>query len=228
MSKVLIFAPEDMQQRLRRTLLWRPEIERLFAHDPPAVLASLRDRHPTLLMVDGRRPDVFDLIKAIRADESLRGVSIAVLLDEPPDGGELALREIGANVVLSDRQVESLWDDAIQELVNVPPRRPVALGVSLAIGSRPGPREDRYDVTALNISVRGLLVETPRPLPAGTVLNLYFNLPDSDVSLHLVGRVVWEKPVTGTVARQGIEFLGFHGDALGKIASFVMAAASGS
>jgi hypothetical protein len=224
MSKVLIFAPEDLQQKLRRTILWRPEIERLFAHDPAAVIASLRDRRPSLLILDGRTPHTLDLIGTVRSDELTREVSIAALLDEPPNGVELALREAGANIVLSEKLNEPLWDDAFQELVNVPPRRRATLVVSVAVGARPGPREGRYEVTARNISVRGLLVETPRPLPSGTVVNLYFNLPASESPLHLVGRVVWERPGNG-VTRQGIEFLGFHGDALGRIAAFVMAAA---
>ena len=222
MSKVLIFAPEDLQQKLRRTILWRPEIERLFAHDHQAVMASVRDRRPSLLIVDGRPPSVLDLIRDIRSQLETRDVSIAALLDDPPGGAELTLREAGANVVLSERLNEPLWDDAIQELVNVPPRRPVTLPVSVAVGARPGPREGRYEVLAKNISVRGLLVETPRPLPSGTVVNLFFSLPASETPLHLVGRVVWERPGNGTT-RQGIEFLGFHGDALGRIASFVMA-----
>ena len=224
MSRVLIFAPEDLQQKLRRTILWRPEIERLFAHDPQAVIASLRDRRPGLLILDGRTPACLDLIRSIRGEDLVREVSIAALLDEPPVGGELALREAGANIVLSEKLNEPLWDDAFQELVNVPPRRRVELPVSVAVGARPGPREGRYDVTARNISVRGLLVETPRPLPSGTVVNLYFALPISEAPLHLVGRVVWERPGNG-ITKQGIEFLGFHGDALGRIASFVMAAA---
>jgi len=221
MSKVLIYAPDDLQQKLRRTLLWRPEIERLFAHDPQAVIASLRDRRPSLLVLDGRRADAIDLIRTIRADGELRAISIAALLDDAVGNLEIVLRDAGANVVLSERQVEPLWDDAIQEVVNVPPRRPVVMAVSVAVGPRPGAGQGRYDVMGRNVSVRGLLVETPRPLPSGTVVNLFFTLPASEVPLHLVGRVVWERPLGGGLTRQGIEFLGFHGDALGKIAAFV-------
>jgi CheY-like chemotaxis protein len=222
MSKVLIYAPEDLQQKLRRTILWRPEIERLFAHDPKAVVATLCDRRPGLLIIDGRPPSVYDLIRELRSDDQTRGVSIAALLDDPPDGAELALREAGANVVLSERLSEPLWDDAIQELVNVPPRRAVDIAVSVAVGARPGPRDERFDVVARNVSVRGLLVETRRPLPSGTVVTLFFSLPASEAPLHLVGRVVWERPMGNGVAKQGVEFLGFHGDALGRIATFVM------
>jgi len=223
MSKVLIFAPEDLQQKLRRTILWRPEIERLFAHDPPAVIATIRDRRPALLILDGRPPSTLELVREIRSTEHMREVSIAALLDDTVGGSEIALREAGANVVLTEKMNEPLWDDALQELVNVPPRRPIDLQISVAVGARPGPGAGRYQVLAKNISVRGLLVETPRPLPAGTVVNLFFSLPDSETPLHLVGRVVWERPGNGTT-KQGIEFLGFHGDALGRIASFVMAA----
>jgi hypothetical protein len=222
MSRVLIWLPEDLLERLRVTLLWRPEIERLLVSDEESLVRSLRDRRPRLLVLDGRRPEVPDLIRRIRADPETRGLSVAALIGDEMDP-ERSLRDAGANTVLSKRQSEPLWDDAFQELVNVPPRRWVDLRVQVALGPRPAQDAERLELVARNISVRGVLVETARPLPLGSVINLFVKLPASARDLHLVGRVVWERYGDAGVLRQGIEFLGFHGDALGSIATFVAA-----
>jgi hypothetical protein len=226
MSRVIIWLSEDLLDRLRVTLLWRPEVERILVSDEESMLRSIRERRPRLLIIDGRRPGAADLVGRIRNDLETRDLSIAALLAHEIEP-ESDLREAGANAVLSKRQSEPLWDDAFQELVNVPPRRWVTLPVQVAMGPRPAPGAPRVDLVARNISVRGLLVETPEPMQVGAVINLFLRLPSPAHDLHLVGRVVWERPVENGVRRQGIEFLGFHGDALGSIASFVASAGAG-
>jgi hypothetical protein len=220
MSRVLIWLSEDLLERLQATLLWRPEVERILVFDESTMLGSIRERRPRLLVIDGRPPAAADLVRRIREDPDTRELSIAALLayELEPEG---ALRDAGVNAVLSRRQSEPLWDDAFQELVNVPPRRWVTLPARVAIGPRPAVGAPRLDVIARNISVRGLLVETAQPLPVGAVINLFLTLPTTSHELHLVGRVVWERAAEPSLRRQGIEFLGFHGDALGSIAAFV-------
>jgi hypothetical protein len=220
MSRVLIWLSEDLLERLRVTLIWRPEVERILVSDEEAMLRSIRERRPRLLVLDGRHPGAAALVRQIREDPDTRDLSIAVLLGHEIEP-ENALRDAGANAVLSKRQSEPLWDDAFQELVNVPPRRWVTLRVQVALGPRPAADAPRLDLVARNISVRGVLVETGEPLPIGAVINLYLTLPTPAHNLHLVGRVVWERASEPGLLRQGIEFLGFHGDALGSIAAFV-------
>jgi hypothetical protein len=220
MARVLIWLSEDLLERLRVTLLWRPEVERILLSHEEAVLQSIRERRPRLLVVDGRRPDAAGFVRRIRADPDTRDLSIAALVGDQVEV-QPTLREAGANAVLSVRESEPLWDDAFQELVNVPPRRWVKLPVQVALGPRPLATAERLEFVARNISVRGLLVETGHPLPVGAVINLFVRLPALAHELHLVGRVVWERPAEPGVLRQGVEFLGFHGDALGSIAAFV-------
>jgi hypothetical protein len=226
MSRVLIWLSEDLLERLRATLLWRPEVERILVSDEDAMLWSIRERRPRLLVIDGRPEAATALVRRIREDPDTRELSIAALLGHDVEA-ERALREAGVNAVLSRNQGEPLWDDAFQELVNVPPRRWVTLPVQVALGPRPSPGAPRLDIIARNISVRGVLVETGQALPVGAVINLFLTLPAQSPELHLVGRVVWERSADSGVRRQGIEFLGFHGDALGSIAAFVASISSG-
>jgi hypothetical protein len=218
--RVLICTPEDLQERLRSTLLWRAEVERLAATDADVIMDLIRERRPRLLIIDGRTEAALSLIQRIRSDDAIRDISIAGLTDGAVEGREAELRKSGANVVLSEWQSTPLWDDAFQELLNVPPRRWMTFAVTLSVGARYTPEAEQAEVTARNISVRGLLVETDHPLPTGTVVNLFFPLSEPP-PLHLVGRIVWAKAASGETVRQGIEFLGFHGDALGRIAAFV-------
>lgn len=222
MARVLIWLPEDLIARLRVTLLWRPEIDRLLVDSEDELLRTIRDRRPKLLIIDGRRPDVMVVVRKIRSDADTRDLSIAALLgDDALD--EQTLRDAGVNVVLSKQQAEPLWDDAFQELVNVPPRRWVTLPVQVALGPRPAPNVQPVEMVARNVSVRGLLIESQNPFPLGMVISIFLKLPQRVDKLHLVGRVVWERPEGSELTRQGVEFLGFHGDAMGAIAAFVAA-----
>lgn len=221
MPAVLVWLPEDLLDRLRSTLLWRPEIERLLVETEDEMLATIRERRPRLLIFDGRRADALRLVQTVRSQPDTRDLSIAALLGEDPRAAE-TLRCAGVNVVLTNDQPTPLWDDAFQELVNVPPRRWVNVPVWISLGARPPADSEAIEVVARNISVRGLLIEGSRPLSFGGVLSLFVSLPGSKERLHLVGRVVWTRvDESSGLARQGIEFLGFHGDAMGAIAAFV-------
>jgi hypothetical protein len=222
MPRVLICTPEDLQEKLRQTLLWRTEVERTSAGDADAIVASIRERRPRLLIVDGRGPDATDLIFKVRAEEDIRDISIAALYDGASEETATALRKAGANVVLSEWQSTPLWDDAFQELLNVPPRRWISFSMTLTIGARLTTDSPQLEATARNVSVRGVLMETARSIPTGTVINVFFT-PGEPPELHLVARVVWEKSEGSSRFRQGVEFLGFHGDALSRIAAFVAA-----
>ncbi len=222
MPRVLICTPADLQEKLRQTLLWRTEVERLSAGDAQAILDIIRDRRPRLLIVDGRGPDATDLILRIRDDHDIREISIAALYDGSSEERAAALRKAGANVVLSEWQSTPLWDDAFQELLNVPPRRWISFPVTLTVGARLTTDSPQIEATARNVSVRGLLMETPASIAAGTVINAFFT-PGEPPELHLVARIVWQKPGENGRFRQGVEFLGFHGDALSRISAFVAA-----
>jgi hypothetical protein len=222
MTRVLICTPDDLQEKLRQTLLWRTEVERPAAPDAEAILAIIRERRPRLLIVDGRGADATDLIFRIREDQDIRDISIAALFDGSSEERAVALRKAGANVVLSEWQSTPLWDDAFQELLNVPPRRWITFPVTLTIGARLTTDSPQLDAVARNVSVRGLLMESPRSIPTGTVINIFFT-PGGPPELHLVARIVWEKTADQGKLRQGVEFLGFHGDALSRIAAFVAA-----
>ena len=58
-----------------------------------------------------------------------------------------------------------------------------------------------------DINEGGLFIETEKPRPTGTEVEMRFNLPGGNEPLQTVGRVVWVKSAGGaTPAGMGIEF----------------------
>ena len=58
-----------------------------------------------------------------------------------------------------------------------------------------------------DINEGGLFIETEKPRPTGTQVEMRFNLPGGEEPLQTVGRVVWVKSAGGTTpAGMGIEF----------------------
>jgi uncharacterized protein (TIGR02266 family) len=64
-----------------------------------------------------------------------------------------------------------------------------------------------------NLSVNGVFIATPKPLPLGTPVTLRFQLPGQRSLLAVSGTVRWsrgspqrERPVSGTAIGMGVEF----------------------
>lgn len=222
MPRVLLVSASDLDHELGRTILWRSSIERIFAQSPDAGLASMRSVRPKLVVFDGAERDgVLAAIQSLRADPDLRRCSVAVLSRSPTLADEDQFREAGANVVLSGEVDPGFWDERLDSLLTVPRRREARIPVRFDVFSRMAPDEAPSLGVALNISIRGLLIETDDPLDMGTRLHLAFVLPGGHSEARTVGQVAREAQVPGARPRQGVEFLILRGDARDRIQAFI-------
>lgn len=221
MSRALLAVSSDWHARLAESVLWRSGVERFTAPDGQSVLDIARAIKAGLVVLDGRDPTTEAVIRRLREDPQTRAVSIAVLARSPGPDRQQALSQAGANVVLSEADGPSYWDDVFEQLLGVPPRCEVRVPVAITIWSRRemGPGAEVVGVS-INVSVTGLLIETKAPLAAGNTLNLSFRLPTAADELRLMGRVVWTAPGPAQSWRSGIEFLGFHGRTMEAILAF--------
>ncbi len=218
---VLLVAATDLRPALGRTLLWRRDIGRLYAPDPDTALELAQAARPCLCVVDAvELPATVALLRRLRAEPGTRHMGIVALsrLLEPEEEDEL--RRAGANAVFNGQMDPELWDARLEELLSVPSRRSGRLPVLLDVWSRVPSGESRVAGTALNISVNGMLIETPEPLDLGTKMDLLVDLPDSPTRLRVVGQVarraeMEERP------RCGVKFLVLPGDARERIRRFV-------
>jgi hypothetical protein len=224
MPRVLIVAATDLGPELGRTVLWRSDIDRVFTPTHAGGLDAARSLLPHLVLLDDTDPPATRaLIIKLRDDPAVRRVSIAVLsraraLSLPE---EEALRRAGANLVLSGEVEPTLWDDRLDELLNVPRRREVRVPVRFTVWSRLGPTDPPVEGLALNLSVRGMLLESDQPLDVGTRLDLGFRLPPSGEDMKVVGQVVRESLSQAGKPHSGVEFLILRGDARERIRDFV-------
>jgi PAS domain S-box-containing protein len=211
---------------LGATVLWRGDVHRVTVPDHASGFEAARALAPNLLVVDGSPPEeTAFFIRRVRGDQATRSTAIAVL----SDSADLALadeelfRRAGANVVLTRPVEPRAWNSRLEELLRVPPRRATRIPVRLTVWSRHGPAEELVEGLALNLSVRGMLLQTPVRLEIGTKLDLSFQLPGEPDVHRLVGQTVRDAGALEGGHGSGVVFLVLRGDARERIAAFVEA-----
>jgi len=221
MPRMLIVSDHDPAAELGRSALWADDIERRWIRDPGSAIEMARQMQPRLVLID--LPDAErarSLIRELRGDRVTRPTAIAVVSHAGNQESERAFDAAGATVVLQHPIEPELWDDRLQELVNVPWRRNAHIPVRLSVWSRLASDEVPIEGTALNISVRGLLLQTERPLEPGLRADIRFALPGQTQALEAVGQVVRSAEDDGSY-RSGIEFQVLRGRSRHHIATFV-------
>jgi hypothetical protein len=228
LPRVLIVSPEDLTPLLGRTMLWRNDIERVFAPGAAACLETARRIVPNLIVVHGTRVrEAAELLRALRSDGATRRVSLAAIV--PPGEEEDALRLSGANLVIPSAVDPTVWDRRLEELLDVPPRREARLHAAFELWCRADPKAALHEGVVLNISVRGMLIETPESLPVGSTVDLRLALPDTTNEpagepVSLVGLVVRSTAAADAGGFQsGVQFLILRDPVRERIRSFIEA-----
>ena len=224
MPRVLIVSSVDLTRELGGTVLFLQNIERTFAPDPAAALGLAGSIRPNLVVVDSADTATSRaFVEKLRKQPGTRRSSVAVLSRSASlsIGDEEALRSAGANLVLVGEVDAALWDGRIEDLLHVPARREARIPVRFEVWSRFEPGGASVEALALNISLRGMLLESAEPLDRGMKLDLSFTLPGQTDELHVVGQVVREAGEEETGFRSGVEFLILRGDARDHIRKFI-------
>jgi PilZ domain-containing protein len=222
MPKVLIAASPETTAVLERTIVWRSDVERLFAADLATAFEIACDAVPKLVILDGAPQDeVLAILRRFRNDGLTRKMSLAVLRQTATVPEVEALRRAGANVVFAGEALPYLWDAWLEELLEVPRRRVVRVPLRLDVWSR-------FDATAepllgliVDISVKGMLLETAEPIDVGTKLDLSFRLPGDPADLRVVAQVIRQEEGEAGRARAGVEFVIVREAVRDRIRAFV-------
>lgn len=218
-------ASPELVSELSGTILWRGDVERIFApaaSDPRERIQAVR---PDLLIIaDDDLGATTSVLRQIRADGRTRALSVGVVRPSVTLEDEEQLRRAGANVVFGGQVVPYLWDAWLEELLNVPRRRDARVPVSIAVWSHTAPGTEPSRGTSVNISVKGMLLETTEALDIGAKLDLTFVLPGGTGQVRAVGQVVREEAaVDSGPPRLGVEFLILRDGARDRIRSYVEA-----
>jgi hypothetical protein len=208
MTKVLIVAGPELTAVLERTVVWRSDVQRLFAPDLASAFAVACDALPKLVILDGAPQDqVVEILRRFRADDLTRKMSLAVLRQSATVSEVETLRRAGANVVFAGEALPYLWDAWLDELLEVPRRRVVRVPLRLDVWSRFETAAEPLLGSIVDISVKGMLLETPEPIEAGTKLDLSFRLPGDPTDLRVVAQVIRQEEGEAGHSRSGVEFV---------------------
>ena len=223
MPRVLIAAPPDLVAELDKSILKRSGVERVLALHAEHAFEAVRTSRPDLVIL-GETPgsDTCALLRRIRADVATRSATLAVICRVPPSQSEEAeLRRAGANVILTAEMVPEMSEESIDQLLDVPLRREARVPVRFVVWSHVGPDNPPQEGRSINVSVRGLLLQTPEPVDIGSKLELSFHLPGDDVEIRAVGKAVREHP--WGEKQIGVEFLILRDAARDRIRAYVNA-----
>ena len=218
MPVVLICSQAELEGDLGHTLLWREGVERHVASRLEDARMMAVAAKPDIVIVDRELPRSDKLVAALREDPSTRGLSIVVAARGDFDPAEVELLEAGANAILR-LPAGPEWDERLPRLLDVPERRQARFTVDFAVEAVGGGTEPT-SATALNLSVSGMLLESPVGLAVGDEVQLRFQIPDSEHTVSTIARVVR----VAAPGQFGVEFHRVEGETSDHLRAFVTGA----
>jgi CheY-like chemotaxis protein len=216
MSIALLCSPSPLEAELKETAVWREDVSRHLARTADEALEKAREVRPDIVVVDRDMTGADRIVSTLRKNAPTRQSSIVIIARGELDPIEVELLEAGANAVFR-LPVGPDWDGRMERLLTVPVRREARLPVRFEMEARSGAGVESYSATVLNLSISGMLIDTPLTLQIGDDLDISFQLPDSDTVIRGTGRVVRKAGRT----HFGIEFYGLEGDGQAEIEAYV-------
>jgi DNA-binding response OmpR family regulator len=213
----LILAPQPLDAELSDTVLWRQNVERYVAASADEARTVASGGRPDILIVDERISNAAAVVAQLRQDPLTRNVSIVALARGDFDPSEVALIEAGANAILRLPPGPE-WDDRLVRLIHVPLRRATRFEMALQLESRFELSGHIFPVTALNLSVNGMLVESTQQLRIGDDVQFAFCFPHTEDVVSGSATVVRECLVPHQF---GVELTHVEGDGRVRIRQFV-------
>lgn len=218
MPVVLLCTQAELEKDLGHTLLWREGVERHVAGRLEDACMMAVAAKPDVVVVDRELPRSDKLVAALRQDPSTRGLSIVVAARGDFDPAEVELLEAGANAILR-LPAGPEWDERLPRLMDVPTRREARFTVHFGVDEVVG-TGDPEPALAINLSMSGMLLESPIPLAVGDEIQLRFQIPESESTVATPARVVR----VAAPGQYGVEFRGVDKGASGQLRAFVDAA----
>jgi hypothetical protein len=211
---LLVGLPEQERSHLHRTLFGRADMRPTVA-EPAEVFAVARTLGPDLVLVSGAAGEagIKDLIEHLRREPVTHDSIVIVVL--PAGGSSRPFETAGAGLVLPHDFADAAGDDVpwaerLEQLLHLRQRREARVLTDLRVQATiqvggAGPRD--LQATCLNISSRGMLLETPDALPLSARAELTFSTGAGATAIALVGEVVRTATTADGRSLAGIHFV---------------------
>jgi len=222
MSRVLMVDNAALFRMLDASFLRRAGWDITAARTPAELADRARRAPPDLVLLDSR--DGFDAagcVRLLKRDPGLRALPVLVLAEAAEAG---RCEAAGAEAILTHPVVTAAVETALCALARIAPRagHRRAARLPARVATPNGELRGRLR----DISATGAFLTLPRPVAAGTALELHLRLPlpegDRDIDARaVVVREVGEEPGSPRIAGVGVRFTGVGGDALSIIDRYV-------
>jgi CheY-like chemotaxis protein len=216
MVSALICTHAELEGELGHTMLWRHDVDRHFASRLEEAQMMALAARPSIVVVDRDLPWAGRLVAALREESSTRGLSIVVVARGDFDPAEVELLESGANAILR-LPFDEDSDRRLERLVNVPLRKEARFSVSFQVDAYAAGAGRPEPGLALNLSLHGMLMQTPAPLRVGEEVELEFTLGEDPSPVRVGGRAV--RQAGGS--QYGIEFTDVEADLAARLGRFL-------
>ncbi len=200
MATALICAADPLEGELGHTFLWRRDFVRHYAVELRQAQQTVVAERPVIVVIERDLPWAERLVTLLRRDAASRELPIVILARGAVRSSEADLLEAGADAVMRLPPGPS-WDESFARLVGLPLRRQERLELQLRVDAQVA--DDLITASILNVSVYGMLIQSPVPLEIGREIEFSFRLSERSAPLTGSGRVVREARPT----QFGVEFL---------------------
>jgi uncharacterized protein (TIGR02266 family) len=212
---------------LEKTFFRRENFDLLVARNGRQAFDLIVAERPDLVFMDLYMPEMNgdECCARVKADPALAATPVVMVTQAGREEDIARCRRGGANeIVLKPINRHHLVETA-RRLLAVEDRREPRVTARLRVHYGPDPKLLLSDYS-LNISSGGLFLETGRPLPVDTPLELEFILPAQPRAIRCRGRVAWVNeavsPVKPNLATgMGVQFLDIGLDDLHAIREFI-------
>jgi CheY-like chemotaxis protein len=222
MKKVII--AEDIKAILERdqSFFNRSDIRAIGAASGEEILALHRAEKAHLIIANLDMPKMKgeDLCSLIRADETLRNVSIIIACSETAANLQRCTH-CGANAFLATPINHAVLLQEAYQLLHVTPRRACRIPLKLSMEGTAGGKP--FSGEAENISAAGMLLRSAAVLFEGDTVNFSFSLPGSKpiTATAEIVRVLKNEQIADAKNRYGIVFSDMSDNDISVIDTFV-------
>jgi len=217
MKTILLVEGPIPVRELSGSLFRRRECVLDVASSGSEALDRVRERAPDLVLYDSRVPDLdpASFVESL-ADEH-GSVPVIALLEEHEAERDIKVLEAGASAVLVRPIDEIDLNATIRDVLGIQLRRHLRMFVKIRVDATVG--ESTHFATIRDLSLSGVRIESERPVRIGDVVKLAFFLPNDDVPVMALCRVVRE--AGGEPPCHGCEFVGLSVDERQRIHDFL-------
>jgi CheY-like chemotaxis protein len=217
-KKLLLVEGARPIEGLSGSLFNRRECVLEVASSATEAIAMAVESRPDLVLLDSAVADVeLDQLVAGLAAACGRKVPVFLVLAEGAEHEVADAMCSGVSCAIVRPLDEIELNVRICELLGITLRRHLRTFVKMKVDATVG--TSTHFATISNISLSGVLIETEKPIHLGDIIKLSFFLPEDEVPITVISKVVREAPGTGHA--YGCQFLDLPDSGRARINEFV-------